>query len=46
MLVSCQDADRILAYSEKGPLPEEVVAACAETWLKIKGNAKPSWQLT
>ena len=31
------------ACSEKGPLPEEVAAACEETWTKIKGFATPKY---
>jgi hypothetical protein len=30
-------------YSAKGPLPDEVVKACEETWLRVRGIAKNYW---
>lgn len=32
-----------LYFSEKGPLPDEVVEACEKTWLDVRGVAKNYW---
>lgn len=29
--------------SSKGPLPDEIVAACEQTWLEVRGSAKDYW---
>ncbi|KAI0790931.1 aflatoxin B1-aldehyde reductase [Abortiporus biennis] len=39
-----EQLDESLTDCEKGPLPQEVVDACEETWKKVKGLAPEYWQ--
>ncbi|PSS22677.1 hypothetical protein PHLCEN_2v3043 [Hermanssonia centrifuga] len=38
-----QQLEDAITDCEKGPLPEEVAAACEETWQRVKGTANPQY---
>ncbi|KAI0790935.1 aflatoxin B1-aldehyde reductase [Abortiporus biennis] len=38
-----EQLEKSLVDCEKGPLPQEVVDACEETWTKVKGHSKGYW---
>ncbi|KAF7796531.1 hypothetical protein EIP86_007711 [Pleurotus ostreatoroseus] len=38
-----EQIEKALVECEKGPLPEDVVAACEEAWKKVRGSATPKY---